>query len=163
MNESTESPGEERPPPLPPRPPIGSIPLEGKRPRLQSNPTTALSSIDIQTVSFPDGSRETYSTSHNRAASDSVSGTPNRKASRAGSETDDIASLMSYAPTLRANDDLQSLLGESLNSDNLAWRLQNAESDRVDFDDLEADDQLRAFADEFDEIAAVDHGNEGVY
>lgn len=168
-------------PPLPPRPSMAgasqrkisttlveaTLPkdakTEGKRPRLQSTPTTALSSIDIQTISFPDGSRETYSTSHNNAAGESISGTSTRKASQTGSETDDIASLSSRVPTLRASDDLQSLLDESLNSESLAWRMLNIQSDPGNFDDIGSDTQLATFDKEFDEIAAAEDGNEGMY
>lgn len=148
----------------------------GKRPQLQSNPTTALSPFDVETISFPDGSRETYSTSHSRAASESrsVSRKPSRagesltlsrKSSRAGSEMDEVASLMSCgSPTLRAIDDLQSLMEEdSLNTDSIAWRMLSAQSDAVNpFENAELDeyDQLEAFDTEFDEIPSATDGNE---
>lgn len=160
--------------PLPSRPSVvtrkpslvaSTIPSHGKRPRLQSNPTTALSSIEIETVSFPDGSRETYSTPHIRPARDS--GTLSRRTSLAGSELDDVASLMSYgAPTLRASDDLQSLMEDSLNTESIAWKMLSAQSDAVNpFENLDLDeyDQLAAFDTEFDEIPGATDGNEGVY
>lgn len=157
--------------PLPSRPSVvtrkpslvaSTIPSHGKRPRLQSNPTTALSSIDIETVSFPDGSRETYSTPHICPARDA--GTLSRKPSLAGSELGDVASLMSYgAPTLRASDDLQSLMEDSLNTESIAWKMLSAQSDAVNpFENLDLDeyDQLAAFDTEFDEIPGATDGNE---
>jgi hypothetical protein len=169
--------GEEQPPPLPPRPSLlrstnRSGPRQSAhRPSLQAKATTFVSSVDIQTLSFPDGSRGTFSTPGSRAVSESVSGlsggqnTPNRKVSRSGSELDDSASLMSHAPTLRANRDLASLLDEGLKVQSAAWRLLNAqvESARpfetVDYEDT----SLANFQHEFDEIEPLDSkgGNEG--
>jgi hypothetical protein len=72
---------------------------------------------------------------------------------------------MSYAPTLRANGDLASLLDEGLNSQSPAWRLLSSQADRVDpFETVEYEDQsLVHFDHEFDEIDAVESqgGNEG--
>ncbi|KAM3065994.1 Vacuolar fusion protein mon1 [Clarireedia jacksonii] len=183
----------ERRPPLPPRPSLfkttdkpkspASSPLSRRRPPLQSKPTTALSSVDIQTLSFPDGSRGTFSTPTNRAVSDTISAqfitSPNRgrrvsrevsraasrAVSRAGSEIDETASLMSYAPTLKANGDLASLLNDNLNVQSPAWMMLNSQADRREpFDEtLEIDDgSLIDFEHEFDEIGEVDSkgGNE---
>ena len=169
---------EEQRPSLPPRTSLlqtsnrPATPID-RRPALQSKATTAVSSVDIQTLSFPDGSRGTFSTPTNRAVSDCIPGTSSRqsttsrKPSRSGSEVggDDSASLMSYAPTLRANGDLASLLDEGLNSQSPAWRLLSSQADKVDpFETVEYEDQsLVNFDHEFDEIDAVESqgGNEG--
>ncbi|KAE9381780.1 DUF254-domain-containing protein [Stipitochalara longipes BDJ] len=168
---------DEQRPPLPPRPSLLQADLatapsaSTKRPALQAKPTTAISSVDIQTLSFPDGTRGTFSTPASRSVSESVSisgtsggqSTPSRKG-RSGSEFDDATSLMSYAPTLRANGDLASLLDEGLNSQSPAWKLLSSQADsvnpfeKVDYEDL----SLVNFDHEFDEIEPVDQkgGNE---
>lgn len=165
--------------PLPPRPtgnltrdqPPTALPTLGrpstaKRPQLQARPTTAVSSIDIQTVGFPDGSRETYSSTseRNRSAGDSGLKVPSRNASRRGSDHDDSVSLLSYAPTLRAGDDLDSLLDDCLSAESPVWKALHTEagnpSDPIDF---ESDLRLAGFEHEFDELEEVDSkgGNEG--
>ena len=145
------------------------------RPTLQAKSTTAVSSVDIQTLSFPDGTRGTFSTPASRAVSESISGvsggqsSPSRKSSHNGSEAggDDSASLMSFAPTSRANGDLASLLDEGLTSQSPAWRLLNSQADSVDpFETTENEDlSLLNFEHEFDDIESVDiqGGNEGQY
>jgi hypothetical protein len=165
-------------PPLPLRPstargdgrpstPRGPLSPSSQRPQLQSKPTTAISSVDIQTVSFPDGSRETYPTNSNRyAAAKEPPGTPSRKPSRTNSEGDESGSLMSPAPTFRATGDLESLLGDSLTAQSPAWRMLSTQADSVNpFESVEFDfdDNLSTFQQEFDEIAEVDTktGNEG--
>lgn len=165
-------------PPLPPRPSLlgdrPTTPLSSpkRRPALQSKPTTAVSSVDIQTLSFPDGSRGTFSTPASRAVSEALPGeaagssTPaSRKACQNGSEFDDTTSLMSYAPTLRANGDLASLLNEGLNAQSPAWKLLSSQADTVNpFETIDYEDNvLTNFDHEFDEIEAVDSkgGNEG--
>lgn len=164
-------------PRLPPRPPLlptgngPSAPQSPNQPSLQARATTALSSLDIQTLSFPDGSRGTFSTPASGAGSDSLSevaegqGTPNRKISRNGSDVDDDASLMSIAPTARGNGDLASLLDDELNTQSPAWRMLNAQTDsRNLFETSEYEDgSLANFDHEFDEIDPVDskNGNEG--
>src|SRR5277367_4864843 len=79
----------------PPRPSSPQSPVSRttstKRPQLQSQPTTALSSIDIQTLSFPDGSRGTFPINSDLSNAASVSGS--RKLSQENSEIDDSASL----------------------------------------------------------------------
>ena len=165
--------GETRPP-LPPRPVL--LPTTG-RPRtanskerpsiLLSKPTTAVSSVDIQTLSFPDGSRGTFSTPAKSARSDSVTGTTGQntpKLSRNGSEIDDNASLMSYAATMRADGDLASLLDEGLSSQSPAWKLLSSQAENVNpFESAEyQDSSLVDFEKEFDELDAVEPGNEGV-
>ena len=157
---------EEARPPLPPRP---SLLRPSTRPgsAYASKPTTGLSSIDIQTLSFPDGSRGTFSTPASRSVSESVSisgtsggqSTPSRKISRNGSDFDDSASLMSYAPTLRANGDLASLLDEGLNSQSAAWKLLSTQTESVNaFETVDFEDaSLANFENEFDEIEEVDN------
>ena len=175
---SSQQGQEEQRPPLPPRPSLlqtsnrPPTPTDKQR-ALQSKATTAVSSVDIQTLSFPDGSRGTFSTLTNRAVSESITGisggqsASSRKPSGSGSEVggDDSASLMSYAPTLRANGDLASLLDEGLNSQSPAWRLLSSQADKVDpFETVEYEDQsLVNFDHEFDAIDAVEShgGNEG--
>lgn len=164
-------------PPLPPRPSLlqtgngPSAPQSPNRPSLQVRATTALSSLDIQTLSFPDGSRGTFSTPASGAGPEPISeladgqGTPNRKVSRNGSDVDDDASLMSIAPTTRGNGDLASLLDDELNTQSPAWRMLNAQVDSGNlFETSEYEDRfLAGFDHEFDEIEPVDSkiGNEG--
>jgi hypothetical protein len=161
-------------PPLPPRPkivpsserpvtPLGHFTSPTKKPQMQSQATTALSPMDIQTLSFPDGTRGTFSTSDN-STPPSISGS--RKVSQNGSEIDDNASLMSYAPTLRAAGDLNSLLGESSNAQSPAWKLLSAQAELMNpFETVEYNqhDCLSTFEHEFDEIPDADSkgGNEG--
>lgn len=176
-NGGASSTVEEQAPPLPPRPPLlqatnhPSGPHSPGKAPLQSKATTALSSLDIHTLSFPDGSRGTFSVSSSRAGSEPGSGqfeglkTLSRKASRNGSEIDDNASLRSYAPTLRANGDLASLIDDELHARSPAWRLLNAQAENAEFlEPVEYEDtSLVNFKYEFDEIPAVDstRGNEG--
>lgn len=135
------------------------------RPQLQSQPTIALSSIDIQTLSFPDGSRGTFPVNSDHSNAASVSGS--RKLGQKGSEIDDSASLTSYTPSLRVGGDLESLLGNGFNTQSPAWRLLNSQADSevpfetIEFDD--DDDRLSTFEHEFDEVADVNskEGNEG--
>ncbi|KAH7364515.1 vacuolar fusion protein-like protein mon1 [Rhexocercosporidium sp. MPI-PUGE-AT-0058] len=160
---------EESRPPLPPRPSLLK-PVNRPGSAYASKPTTGLSSIDIQTLSFPDGSRGTFSTPAGRSVSESVSisgasggqSTPSRKISRNGSDFDDSASLMSYAPTLRADGDLASLLDEGLNSQSAAWKLLSTQTESVNaFEAVDYDDTLLVnFENEFDDIEPVD--NKGV-
>lgn len=168
---------EEQRPPLPPRPSLlqtgngPSAPQSPNQPTLQARATTALSSLDIQTLSFPDGSRGTFSTPASGAGSESLSdiaegqGTPSRKVSRNGSDLDDDASLMSIAPTLKGHGDLASLLDDELNTQTPAWRMLNSQTDSANlFETAEYEDtSLANFNHEFDEIEAVDSkkGNEG--
>lgn len=172
-------------PPLPPRPavieslvqlaPSGSPSRPGtsasKRPQLQSAPTIAVSSVDIQTLSFPDGSRGTFPITSNQYDPVGVSGTStpaqgSRILSRNGGEVDDTTSLMSYVPTMRAAGDLESLLGGELTTHSPAWKLLNTQAGTASpFEtvDLYQDDQMSNFGLEFDEIPEVDikGGNEG--
>jgi len=157
---------EERPPP-PPRPSLLKV---AERPSLQAKATTAISSVDIQTLAFPDGTRGTFSTPASRSVSGATTAsgttTPSRRVSRNGSEIDDLdaASIMSFAPTLKANGDLASLLDEGLNMQTPAWKSLSQQADTVN--PFEMPDALLAnFENEFDEVEPVDSkgGNEGTY
>ncbi|KAK1754880.1 vacuolar fusion protein mon-1 [Echria macrotheca] len=149
------------PPPLPPRrkPSIeGSLQVAPG----QSRPTTALSSIDISTMSFPDGSRGTFTTTAMRSVSTPMSGpsgygTPSRGAM--GSSEDgltDSMSVMSFAPTARPPGDLASLVAGELNRKSRAWNMLRSQSATVQ--PFEASrsgavtDSLAAFENEFDDI-----------
>ncbi|MCJ1250741.1 Vacuolar fusion protein mon1 [Trapelia coarctata] len=172
---------EERPP-LPLRPPNTDLlalghatlssslraPKRSTRPQLQSQATTAISCTDIQTQSYPDGSRETYA--------NSTRSTPSGKSFRFdspigqlrgqyASEGDDSASLRSYAPT--AGGDVESLLGEVVGTgqQSPAWRLLSSHVEREDpFEYLHYDGEepTADFSREFDELGELDQagGNE---
>ncbi len=155
------------PPPLPPRRrqlPERAAQVEPSQ--LQAKPTTALSSIDIQTLSFPDGSRGTFSTTA-RAVS-----TPARIASGyatpniggfvpAGVEAEDSMSIMSFAPTMRPPGDLASLVAGGLNRKSRAWQALAAQSASVQpFQSARVD--LTGFEREFDDVpeASAQSGDE---
>ncbi|KAH6650155.1 trafficking protein Mon1-domain-containing protein [Chaetomium tenue] len=145
------------PPPLPPRQMISSDSPAQVAPA-QAKPTTAVSSIDISTVSFPDGSRGTFSTSAPRVSftphtNASGYGTPGRDA--AGGDLADSMSVMSFAPTLRPHGDLASLVADGLNKKSRAWNMLRSQSETVQpFESIElgAPGSLAGFEREFDEI-----------
>ncbi|KAL6714458.1 Vacuolar fusion protein mon1 [Lecanora helva] len=158
---------EERPPPLPPRPPNlkyspGAglhVPKRNTRPQLQSTATTALSRTDIHTQSYPDGSRETTASAvQTREPSSSIGfGSIRKFRGLGGSETGDTASIKSYAPTLEAGGDVESLLGEVLgaSSQTPVWQMfhdQQGATDTFNELDHEDDELTAAFYREFDEI-----------
>ncbi|KAL2154332.1 hypothetical protein VTH82DRAFT_3008 [Thermothelomyces myriococcoides] len=155
------SPPSPPPPPLPPRPKPSSDGPAQVAPA-QAKPTTAVSSIDISTLSFPDGSRGTFSTSVPRDgfAPSITSGhvTPSHDASTtAGSGADlaDVMSVMSFAPTMRAQGDLASLVAGGLNRKSRAWNMLRSQSETVQpFESIElgAAGDLAGFEREFDEI-----------
>lgn len=175
---------EERRPPLPPRPTNLSllqkgnnspgeslkVPKRPTRPDLQSTATTAVSRTDIHTQSYQDGSRETTASgARTTPPSRYLSGFSTISRFRGfGSSEGDSASVKSYAPTLEAGGDVESLLGEVLGSSNESpgWKMLNAqlegqdpfESSSYDYDGVSAD-----FYREFDAIGEVDPGggNEG--
>ena len=66
---------------------------------------------------------------------------------------------------MRADGDLFSLLDEGINSQSPAWRLLNAQADKlIPFETIQYEDTtLENFEQEFDQIEAVDSegGNEG--
>lgn len=167
VSASGNSNEKDQPPPLPPRPPapqsIVNPSSNTKRPHLQSQATTALSSVDIQTISFPDGSRGTFPVSSDPANTNS--GGVSSRVSRNGSEVGDSTSLMSDELVSRTGD-LESLLGNGSISHSPAWKLLSSQAESVDrlesieFDD---DDGLSTFDHEFDEVPDIDSksGNEG--
>ncbi|KAI1381704.1 vacuolar fusion protein MON1 [Hypoxylon crocopeplum] len=158
--------GGEQPPPLPPRPlqtsGNDSATAMIERPNFQSKPTTALSSMNIQTLSFPDGSRGTFSTaSENNAGGteqSSVSanvGTSSLGFHPIGNDLDESMSVMSLAPTLRPPGDLESLLVGDMSKKSAAWTLLRSQSAAVQpFETMRAEENtiLADFAREFDDI-----------
>ena len=176
---------EERSPPLPPRPANLNLPDEpikrppspfqrqnqALRPHLQSQATTALSLTDIHTHSLPDGSRETFA----NLSKATPSGRSSKIQSPIGqlrgyddSEGGDSTSIRSYAPTLEAGGDIESLLGEVLGAgqQSPAWNLLSSQTEVVDPFDLltYGDDHVAAdFTHEFDDIGelSLDGKNEG--
>ncbi len=147
------------PPPLPPRrKPSGEASIPQVAPA-QSRPTTAVSSIDISTLSFPDGTRGTFTTNTMRAVSTPIPGpsgyaTPNRGA-LSGDDLTDSLSVMSFAPTLRPPGDLASLVAGEMNKKSRAWNLLRTQSAAVPpFQNIEAGptDDLAGFENEFEDI-----------
>jgi hypothetical protein len=155
------------PPPLPPRPTNHDLlddrpttanmdslrlPKRTSRPQLQSHATTALSRTDIQMQSRADSTT---------AKSPSASREPSQKrsASRLGrfigsSETDDSASVRSYAPTLDVPYDGVSMLGDEPSP---AWRALNAQMGTVDelqLDETFEDPLSERITFEFDDLEA---------
>ena len=168
-------------PPLPPRPvnlnllgersnnPGDSLqkPNGSARPHLQATATTGLSLTDIHTQSFPDGSRETSESTLSRRSPKEF-GSIRRFKDQYSSEADESASVRSYAPTLEAGGDVESLLGEVLgaSSTSPAWGLPSNQAERLDpFDSIIFDDDVLTadFNREFDEIGEIDPegNNEG--
>lgn len=155
---------EERPPPLPPRPSQQSNPKD--RPRLASKPTTALSSMNIQTLSFPDGSRGTFSTAVDSSAADDGKSQPtdgfdisamgfHSIGSTKKQDTDESMSVMSMAPTLRPPGDLESLLVGDMAKKSPAWMLLRSQSAAVQpFETAPAEQSsiFASFEQEFDGI-----------
>lgn len=165
--------GGEPPPPLPPRPSqaleTDSSSVVAERPQVQSKPTTttAVSSMNIQTLSFPDGSRGTFSTGsdNNNAGSTEQSSTLastgmaslgfNPIGSSIGHDIDESMSIMSLAPTLRPPGDLESLLVGDMSKKSPAWTLLRSQSTAVPpFETVRAEEDtiLTDFAHEFDDI-----------
>lgn len=170
-NGRAEGAEDDRPPPLPPR--QSSLPVEtGQLPR--PTPTTALSSIDIQTLSFPDGSRGTFEAESQAAAtapgSMATSLAPGGHTTAAelggfvpGSalpgrgidDADDSVSIMSFSPTLRPPADLASLVTGEVNKKSRAWAMLRAQSATVQpFQRArhDATDGLGKFESDFEDI-----------
>lgn len=145
--------------PAPPLPPRRKSTVDAF---YQARPTTAISPIDIQTLSFPDGSRGTFSSVGMRAVSTPI---PEEEGSSVvsakGSEFGDSMSLRSgFAPTLRPPGDLASLLAGELNHKSRAWlQLRSHSADMPAFAGLRHDvaDGLCDFAREFDSIPDLDN------
>ncbi|KAF3055579.1 Vacuolar fusion protein MON1 [Daldinia childiae] len=158
--------GGERPPPLPPRPSQtqvnDSTTAVPERPNLSSKPTTAISSMNIQTLSFPDGSRGTFSTvgENNSQGTEQTSSSTNAGAASVGfnsmgNDIDESMSIMSLAPTLRPPGDLESLLVGDMSKKSPAWMLLHSQSAAVQpFETIRADEGtiFADFAREFDDI-----------
>jgi hypothetical protein len=162
--------GDDVRPPLPPRPNVQSTLQKPPRPQLQPTATTALSLTDIHTQSFQDGSRETYAA---QAETTSLGRFPKgldsirRLKGHHGSEADS-ASVRSYAPTLEAGGDVESLLGELLGAtpETPTWRLAGEHtegSDIFEATEYEDEDNVSNFDHEFDEMDELraDADNEG--
>ena len=161
------------PPPLPPRPgnldllhPGGSLkrPTRQPRPTLQSTPTTALSLTDIHTQSYQDGSRENFAASTESASScKSIRGLGSirRFKGKNCSEEGDSTSVRSYAPTLGADGDVESLLGQILGPSHQSpgWKHLRSQAERPDpFESLSFENGTTAtdFDMEFDEVGELD-------
>lgn len=168
---------EEERPPLPPRPslrPSGESSLTpftpSNRPALQSRPTTAVASVDVQTRSFSDGLRGFFSIPGYRAVSESLSitglstgqSTPGRKTSYSGSQFDDTSSVISHVPPSNVGGDLAGLLDDGLNAKSPAWKLLNEQAESGNpFEGVDDENtSLANFEHEFDEIEAVDSKGE---
>ncbi|KAK2022401.1 trafficking protein Mon1 [Colletotrichum zoysiae] len=158
MGEDHEhSPGEEQPPPLPPRPSIESNTSIDSRMAMAAA-TTAVTPLDIQTLSFPDGSRGTFSTPGNRAVPTSTQSPKSGQATpiRTFAEREDSMSIASFSPTLRPPNDIASLLTGEFNKRSPAWNLLRSQSATVPpFEALRMDSATRNlanFAHEFDDL-----------
>lgn len=156
-NPHEEGAQSEQAPPLPPRP-TSSSPAD--QPNLQAQPTTAITPLDIQTVSFPDGSRGTFSTPGTRSTSTPLSSgyaSPNRKVSGPNSDVDDGASIASLAPTMRPAADMASLFVGDLSRRSLAWNMLRSQSGAAkpfERDGLQLSGPMAQFTREFDDVPA---------
>lgn len=166
---------DDRPPPLPPRRP--SVQFDAGQ---LAQPTTAITSIDVQTLSFPDGSRGTFEGTGAGAASSSKahSRVPSGYTTPAelggfvpGSalpayerdQGDDSVSVMSFAPTLRPPADLASLVAGEMNKKSRAWAMLRSQSATVQpfqRSRHDATDGLGTFEGEFEEIPPEEEGND---
>ncbi|KFA78371.1 hypothetical protein S40288_04946 [Stachybotrys chartarum IBT 40288] len=154
MAQEAEAPVEEHRPPLPPRPST-TISVDSRSAPTQA--TTAITPLEIQTLTFPDGTRGTFSTAARSVSTPLSSGqvTPSRRPSTSGAEPDDTASIASFAPTLRPAGDIASLLAGDLNRRSPAWSMLRTQSgmalpfERTRPADL---DRLVDFEREFDPI-----------
>lgn len=123
-----------------------------------SQATTAVTTVDIQTLSFPDGSRGTFPTPGPRSVSTPVSGgyaSPGYKASQSGGEGDDGASVMSFAPTMRPTGDIASLFVGDLGKRSVAWNMLRSQAPTVqpfETSRYRKGDTLAEFEREFDQI-----------
>ncbi|PSR92244.1 trafficking protein Mon1-domain-containing protein [Coniella lustricola] len=149
---------DERPPPLPPR--RASVQIAAKA-------TTAISPIDIQTLSFPDGSRGTFegaATADPGSKASSGHATPvelggfvpgSAMPGRLSDAGDDSISVMSFALSTRPPADLASLVASEMNKKSKAWALLRSQSATVQpFEKARkhAIDGLGEFESEFAEI-----------
>ncbi|KAK1513075.1 vacuolar fusion protein MON1 [Colletotrichum tamarilloi] len=155
MGEDHENgPSEEQPPPLPPRPSMESNDSIDSRMAMAAA-TTAITPLDIQTLSFPDGSRGTFSTTGSRAVSTPVQSSSGQATpTRTLGEGEDSMSIASFSPTLRPPNDIASLLMGEFNKRSPAWNLLRSQSATVPpFETLRMDNitrNLAGFEHEFD-------------
>lgn len=120
--------------------------------------TTAVTTVDIQTLSFPDGSRGTFQTPGTRSVSTPASSgyaSPGYKASHSGGEGEDGASVMSFAPTMRPAGDIASLFIGDLSRRSMAWNMLRSQAASVqpfERSRYREGDMLSKFEDEFESI-----------
>ncbi|KAF4344762.1 vacuolar fusion MON1 [Fusarium beomiforme] len=140
-------------PPLPPRPSTSATDTTS----LQAQATTAITPVEIQTLSFPDGSRGTFPTpGPDLLPSPAESGhvSPNQESSGSG-EADETASIMSFAPTMRPAGDIASLLAAELHKKSPAWKMLRTQSATVlpfEKGRIGANDRFAEFHHEFDSL-----------
>ncbi|PFH57928.1 hypothetical protein XA68_14368 [Ophiocordyceps unilateralis] len=146
MGHETETPSNEQPPPppppLPPRP--GGAPT--------ASATTAVTPVEIQTLSFPDGSRGTFSGTGPRSSSSPGN---SDHVSPSHGEGDDAASVTSFVPTMRPAADIASLLTGGLNRRSPAWSMLHAQASSVgpfEAGPARIHDRLAHFQDEFEPL-----------
>lgn len=162
-------------PPLPPRPRNLEVlhQLRGpSRPSFQARATTAVSCTDVHLQSFQDGSQERSVASDDfKTSGKSLRGIGSIRRFKGwtSGEGDDSASVRSYAPTVGAGGDVESLLGEFLGSphETPTWKILSARAEESDpFDSIiEVEDPgLKDFEQEFDELVEIDAegSNEGL-
>lgn len=146
-------------PPLPPRP-SRKLSDDGASGALHvtaaSKPTTQVSTIDISTLSFPDGSRGTFSTSAT-SATRSVASPQSSASGYTSPRTDptETMSVTSYPATLRPPGDLADLVTGEFNRRSRAWSMLRTQSSSVQpFEASRAGacDSLAGFEKEFDGI-----------
>ncbi|KAF4982251.1 hypothetical protein FZEAL_2135 [Fusarium zealandicum] len=154
MGSKPASPAEdEYRPPLPPRPSTNTATDPAA---LQAQATTAITPMEIQTLSFPDGTRGTFPTPGPDSLPspvDSGHASPNRHESSLSGEVDETASVMSFAPTMRPAGDIASLLAGELHKRSPAWKLLRTQSATVQpFERTRSGhgDRLARFHSEFD-------------
>ncbi|ORY65959.1 trafficking protein Mon1-domain-containing protein [Pseudomassariella vexata] len=143
------------PPPLPPRPSI-----EPMKPALQSKPTTAISSMNIQTLSFPDGTRGTFTSGEDTTAAPEPVIIPGDLASTRGTsavanDLDEGLSVMSFVPTVRPPGDLESLMVGDNSNRTAAWHSLRSQAPTVPpFEKMRTKEGslLTDFPKEFDDI-----------
>ncbi|KAK3329613.1 trafficking protein Mon1-domain-containing protein [Apodospora peruviana] len=149
------------PPPLPPRRMLSTERGTLQVTPAQSTPTTAVSSVDISTLSFPDGSRGTFTTSAMRAVSTPINTGSGRVSPSLGPPSGDLAesmSVMSFAPTMKPAGDLASLVAGGLNRKSRAWQLLRSQSATVQpfqTRDTGMGSGLTGFEREFDNIPDI--------
>ena len=155
-------------PPLPPRP-SRKLSDDGASGALHvtaaSKPTTQVSTIDISTLSFPDGSRGTFSTSAT-SATRSVASPQSSASGYTSPRTDPTAetvSVASYPATLRPPGDLADLVTGEFNRRSRAWSMLRTQSSSVqpfEASRTGACDTLAGFEKEFDDIPEL--GDKGI-